>query len=66
MSMQDFKRCPVESTSPVHESSPQNTLGLLVLSIVLNHTKSYFNCIIKVQTTTVKVQSLLSVVGACI
>ena len=27
MCMQDFKRCPVESASPVCESSPQNTLG---------------------------------------
>ena len=27
MCMQDFKRCSVESASPVRESSPQNTLG---------------------------------------
>ena len=48
MCMQDFKRCPVESASPVRESSPrvqsaspvresspQNTLGLLGMHVCM-------------------------------
>ena len=39
MCMQDLKRCPVESASPVHESSPQNTLGCIKVTckIVSSH-----------------------------